>query len=159
MALNKEYEKVADALHAALLTAPATKADCATYMIGTYGVALSQAAVERSIDLIVEDLFNELVLPTADYAALLARHQTADPTKALRVLNASAAVLMLEREKELNQAVIAGATAEWTALSPAQKAAIPNIKAAGDAGVDALNGRNVWIDDLLDRIEAQRQVS
>lgn len=44
MPINPEYEQFAERLHEALLTSPATQADCAGYMINTGGLNLTQAA-------------------------------------------------------------------------------------------------------------------
>ena len=77
MALNTLYASVGEKLHEALLTSPATKADAATYIITTGGLALPQAGVETAIDFIIADLAAELILDSATYAALLAKHQAA----------------------------------------------------------------------------------
>lgn len=156
--LNPEYKLIPDALHTALLTSPATKADCASSMIAATPLTLSQTVVERAIDLFIEDLFAELILPTSDYAALLARHQTADPAAALTTIRTSGKIILLRREKEVAEAVIAGATAEWTGLSQAQKNAIPNIKTAADHGIDTLNGIIAQIVDRLQQLESQRDL-
>jgi hypothetical protein len=158
MTFNPEYKLIPVALHNALLTVPATKADCATEMIATEPLTLSQAAVERAIDLIIQDLFDEMILTTTDYAALLARHQLADPAVALRVIKATSLVILLEREREVNQQIIDDSTAEWVALSQPQKDAIPNIKAAGDEGILGLTARNAEIDAHLLSIENKRKV-
>jgi len=158
MSLNPEYELIPDALHVALLTSPVDKTTCATQMINDTPLTLSQAAVERAIDLCIQDLFDELILETADYATLLARHQVADPAVALRVLRATGTVLLLEREREVAQGIIDNATAEWLGLSQAQKDAIPNIKAAGDEGIVSFTARIAEIDALLLAIENKRKV-
>jgi hypothetical protein len=155
--LNPDYAFVGVRLHDALLASPATKAACATHIITTGGLSLSQAAAERAIDLIIQDMFDELILVTADYATLLARHQTADPVAALRVINASANKLLLLAEKEQTELIISTAASEWLGLSQAQRDAIPGLKAAGDAGVDAMNGRIYWIDDRLAQLAKLRE--
>lgn len=136
---NPEYTKFAGALHAALLTSPATKAACATHMITTGGLALSQGVVEAAIDISIADLFSILILPTQDYAALLARHQSADPAAALRVLETTGTIAAHEQSAAEWSAASAAATAEWTALTQPQKDAIPNIFAAGLEGIAAFD--------------------
>jgi hypothetical protein len=156
--LNPEFKLVPNALHDALLTIPATKAAAATEMISTAGLTLSQAQVETAIDRIVTDLADQLILGTADYATLLARHQTAPPAAALREIEVSGKLMLLEHEKSLAEAIIAAATAEFIALSQAQKDAIPNIKAAGDEGVDALSALVSQIDDQIQQLNFQRNL-
>lgn len=156
MILNPEFTLIPNALHNALLTVPATKAACAIEMIATEPLTLPQGSVETAIDRITTDLFNQLILGTDDYATLLARHQAAPAAAALRELQVSGQVMLLEHEKSLSEAIIAAATSEWTALSQAQKDAIPNIKTAGDEGVDSLNGRIIWINDRLQQLNKQR---
>lgn len=158
MALNPEFKLIPEKLHEALLTSPATKSDAATYMINTGGLTLSQAAIEAGINRIISDLFTQLVLNAEDYATLLARHQTADPTAALRVLKVSGKIMLLKHEKAEAEATIANATAEWISLTPAQRAAIPNVKDAADAGLEALNGRIYWIDNRLEYLDGQRNL-
>jgi hypothetical protein len=158
MTLNPEFELIPTALHNALLTLPATKADCAAEMISTEPLTLSQATVETAIDRIITDLFNQLILDAANYATLLARHQAAPAAAALRELQVSGKIMLLEHEKALSEALIAAATAEWLALPQPDKDAIPNIKAAGDEGIDALNGRIIWINDRLQQIDIQRNL-
>jgi hypothetical protein len=156
--IDPEFQKIPDALHNALLTVPGTKALCATEMINTHPLTLSQAQVEAAIDRVITDLSDQLILDTADYATLLARHQAAPAAAALRELRVSGQIMLLEHEKALSQTVVAEATVEWTALSQIQKDAIPNIKAAGDVGVDYLNGRVTTIDFRLAQLNKQRNL-
>jgi hypothetical protein len=157
MALDPQYEEVAEKLHEALLTSPATKADAATHIINTGGLTLPQAGIEMAIDLIIEDLAGELVLSAATYAALLARHQAADVTTALRVLKASTLLLIHQHEKDVNDTMIADATAEWAGLTQLQKDAVPSIKAVADEGIIALNERNAELQQTIDSVERKRE--
>lgn len=158
MILDPEFQKVPDALHNALLTVPATKALCATEMIIAHPLTLSQGQVEAAIDRVIIDFADQLILGTANYATLLARHQAAPAAAALRELRVSGQLMLLEHEKALVESVIAAAATEWTALSQPQKDAIPNIKAAGDEGIDALNGRLFWLNDQIEQLNVRRNL-
>jgi len=158
MALDAEYSQVAEKLHDALLTSPATKADAAAYTINTGGLTLPQAGIEKAIDLIIEDLAGELVLSDATYASLLARHQSATPAAALRVLMSTTMLLLRKHEKDGNDALVAAATAEWTGLTQQQKDAVPAIKAVADLGVLALNDASAELQDIIDNIGRKRTV-
>lgn len=158
MALDPEYELLAEKLHEALLTSPATKAAAATYMINTGGLTLSQAAIESAIDLIIEDLAGELVLTAETYAALLARHGAATASTALRVLKSSTILLIAKQEKLINDDMVADATAEWVALTQLQKDSVPSIKAVADEGIIALNNESAELQKLIDSIERKRTV-
>jgi hypothetical protein len=158
MALNPEFSLIPEKLHDALIANSATKADAATHMTTTGGLTLSTVTVETAIDRIISDLSDQLILSTADYAALLARHQAAPPAAALRELQVSGELMLLEHEKAVAETVVAGAASEWVGLSQAQKDAIPNIKAAGDEGINTLNGRIFWIDDQIEQTNIKRNL-
>jgi hypothetical protein len=156
--IHPEFTQIPDALHDALLTIPGTKALCATEMIGTHPLTLSQTQVETGIDRIITDLTDQLVLSIADYAALLAKHQVVPAPAALRELRVSGKMMLLEHEKALTETLISAAAAEWTGLSQAQKDAIPSIKAAGDEGIDTMNGRLYWLNDQITQLNLQRNL-
>lgn len=158
MLVDPEFSEVPTALHNALFTIPATKALCATEMIATHPLTLSQAQVEVAIDRIITDLTEQIILDTADYASLLAKHQASAPAAALREIQESGTLMLLEHEKAVSQAVIDGATSEWLALSQPQQDAIPNIKKAGDEGIVALASRIVAIDAQIQEINHLRNL-
>jgi hypothetical protein len=158
MPLNPEYEILPQTLHEALLTSPATQSDCASHMITTGGLTLSQAQIEGAIDLIISDLAAELILPVADYAALLSRHGAAPSAKALSVLQASGLVLRADVEISQITTVVDGATSEWQALSQPQKDALPSMFAAGQDGIVALNARKAVLQGLLTTYQSRRML-
>lgn len=148
MSLDPQFYDIGEALHNALLTSPRTKADCATHMISKGGLALSQAVLERSIDLIAQDLYDQLVLLSSDYDSLLSRHQSAPPATALRELKISNFVVAIKYEIELEQAKLDESMAVYMSLSSQQKTAIKPIKVVADEGIikireglDVLNSR------------------
>lgn len=157
MALNTLYASVGEKLHEALLTSPATKADAATYIITTGGLALPQAGVETAIDFIIADLAAELILDSATYAALLAKHQAAaDPNKARAALITSNKIVFVRYMISAAQAIIDAGTAQYAALSQAQKDAIVDIKAVADEGVSALTSALAGYNIELQRLENRR---
>jgi len=158
MALNPDYNQVAEKLHDALLALSPTKADAATHIITTGGLSLPQAGVEKAIDFIIEDQAGELIIPDATYAALLAKHQASPPDTALRVLMASTLIIIATYERDVNVALIAAATAEWNGLSQPQKDAIPAIKEVADAGIVELTKVGVDLQTAIDNLTKKRTV-
>lgn len=156
MTLNPEFSLIPEKLHEALLTSPATKADASSHMITTGGLTLSQTVIEIAIDRIISDLFDQLILSTADYATLLTKHQVSPAASALRELKTSGAIMLLKHERDVAQAVIDDATAEFIALSQAQKNAIPDIKAAADEGILFLTSLIFQLDDKITQFNIRR---
>jgi hypothetical protein len=158
MALDAQYNLIGEKLHEALLALPATKADAALHIINTGGLSLPQAGVEKAIDAIIDDLADQLVLTSADYATLLARHQAADPVAALRELSSSARISVLRYDTEVSQARIDDATSQYLALSQAQKDAIDDIKSVADEGIIRIGDYIGVIAGTVADLEAQRDL-
>lgn len=156
MNINEQFYDFAPKLNEALLTSPATKSDCALHIINVGGLSLSQAAVERAIDLIIADLYDELILTTADYATLLARHQSANNDAVLRQLMISTMAVVLRYYIEVGQTLIADAIANYTSLTLAQRNAIDPIKKVTDEGVESLNRQITDLTNRLSELQARR---
>ena len=159
MPLNAEYDILPTKLHEALLTSPADIAACASYMRTTGGLTLPQSAIERAIDLIATDLFDQIILDAPTYAALLSKHQSADPAGALRALNVSGAIIRNTKEAESLQTLIDVATSEYTSLSVAQRNAISNIKAVADQGIISLQSMVTEYETAASQLDARRNLS
>lgn len=158
MSLDPQFDEVPEKLHEALLALSPTKSDCALHMINTGGLSIPQAQLERAIDYIIADLFEQLVLSASDYGTLLARHQIANPTVALREIRISWNVVMLKYEKQQLQDKIDDAISTYTSLTTAQKNAIATIKAVADEGTTYLNQQITIINNKLAAIEQRRNL-
>ena len=159
MSLSPDFDILPTRLHDALLTLPVDKATCASYMITIGGLSLSQNVVERAIDLIVEDLFNLIILDEQTYASLLAKHQGANAVGALRALRTSGAIIRLTKEAESLQALVDDSTAEYMGLSGAQRSAIANIKAVADEGIIRLQAQITEYTNATSQLDSRRNLS